>query len=193
MTTVSVRRVPDYNDEALYRAVCSHFEVLQVDRDLTPETRVLLKPNLLSGRDPALAVTTHPALLRAISRRLRELGVKRIVLADSPGGVYTAYALRKAYAASRFNTLSDVLTLNENTDSSAMNGFNIIQPVLDADFIINCPKLKTHGLTTLSAGVKNLFGCIPGLQKPEWHYLRPSVETFSEMLIDLAETVKPSL
>ncbi|MDD3214580.1 MAG: DUF362 domain-containing protein, partial [Eubacteriales bacterium] len=42
-------------------------------------------------------------------------------------------------------------------------------------------------------GVKNLFGCIPGLQKPEWHYLRPSVETFSEMLIDLAETVKPSL
>lgn len=193
MPTVSVRRVPGYDDEGLYRAVCGHFESLQVERDLTPETRVLLKPNLLSGRDPSLAVTTHPALLRAVARRLRELGVTQILLADSPGGVYTASALRKAYAASRFDTLSDVLTLNENTDSIAKNGFHIIQPVCDADFIINCPKLKTHGLTTMSAGVKNLFGCIPGLQKPEWHYLRPTVETFSDMLIDLAETVKPAL
>lgn len=193
MPTVSVRRVAAYDPEALYRAVCDHFEALGVERDLTPDTRVLLKPNLLAGRDPSLAVTTHPAVLYAIARRLRELGVKHITLADSPGGVYTAANLRKVYAACKLTTLSDVLTLNEDTTSGEKDGFSIIRPVLDADFIINCPKLKTHGLTTMSAGVKNLFGCIPGLKKPEYHCVRPTIESFTVLLLDLCEAVKPHL
>ena len=76
MPTVSVRRVPEYDADALYTAVCAHFETLEIEKDLTPDTRVLLKPNLLAGRDPSLAVTTHPAFLAAILRRLKELGVK---------------------------------------------------------------------------------------------------------------------
>jgi hypothetical protein len=32
---------------------------------------------------------------------------------------------------------------------------------LEADGIINLPKLKTHGQMTLSLGVKNLFDCVP--------------------------------
>ena len=193
MPIVSVRRVADYEPEALYRAVCAHFEALDVATGLTPETRVLLKPNLLAGRDPALAVTTHPALLRAIARRLRELGVTHITLADSPGGLYSPASLRKVYAACKLTGLSDVLTLNEDCKSEERNGFAIIRPVLEADLIINCPKLKTHGLTVMSAGVKNLFGCIPGLKKPELHYQKPTVEAFTAMLLDLCETVKPQL
>lgn len=65
--------------------------------------------------------------------------------------------------------------------------------MLEADYIIDCCRLKTHGLTVMSGAVKNLFGCIPGLKKPEWHCLRPTVEAFSDMLIDLCETVKPNL
>ena len=48
-------------------------------------------------------------------------------------------------------------------------------------------------MTTLSAGIKNLFGTIPGLQKPEMHYTYPDKATFSGMLVDLAETVAPTL
>jgi len=191
MPTVSVRRVKAYDDDALYRAVCGHFEALSPH--LTPDTRVLLKPNLLAARTPALAVTTHPALLRAVAVRLRELGVKHITLADSPGGVYTAAALRKTYAACEYLPLVDCLTLNENVGFHTKGRFSIIDPVLEADFVINCPKLKTHGLTVMSGGVKNLFGCVPGLQKPEQHCLHPSIEGFADMLLDLAETVKPSL
>ena len=193
MHTVSVRRVPNYDAGALYQAVCEHFEATDVARDLTPDTRVLLKPNLLAGRDPSLAVTTHPAVLHALARRLRELGVRSIVLADSSGGLYTPAAQRKIYAACGLNPLADVLTLNEDVSVGERNGFPILKPVLDADFIINCPKLKTHGLTVMTAGVKNLFGCIPGLKKPEMHCLKPNVEDFAEMLLDLCETVRPSL
>jgi Pyruvate/2-oxoacid:ferredoxin oxidoreductase delta subunit len=85
------------------------------------------------------------------------------------------------------------MELNEDVSFGSKGGFSIIRPVLDADFIINCPKLKTHGLTVMSGGVKNLFGCVPGLQKPEQHCLHPSVEGFSEMLLSLAETVRLDL
>ena len=48
-------------------------------------------------------------------------------------------------------------------------------------------------MTVLSGGVKNLFGCVPGLQKPEMHLRLPDADRFSDMLIDLALLVKPDL
>ncbi len=191
MPIVSVRRVKEYDDEALYRSVADHFEALSVS--IPPDARVLLKPNLLAGRASSLAITTHPAVLRAVARRLKDTGVKRIILADSPSGVYTPAALRKVYAACEYLPLAEHMELNEDVSYGAKGGFSIIRPVLDADFVINCPKLKTHGLTVMSAGVKNLFGCVPGLQKPEQHCLHPSIEGFADMLLDLAGTVAPSL
>jgi len=193
MPTVSILKTERYDEAALDKAIAAHFETLNVAGDLKPGMKVLIKPNLLTGRDPAKAVTTHPAVLRAVAKWLRAHGVENITLADSPGGMYTPALLRKFYAASGFDTLEDLLVLNEDCSSSEKNGFNLLTPVLEADYIINCCKLKTHGLTVMSAGVKNLFGCIPGLQKPEWHAKRPTVEGFSNMLIDLCETVKPDL
>lgn len=193
MPLVSVQTVDSYDDVLLDRAVSAHFERLNVARDLTPETRVLLKPNLLAARDPSLAITTHPALLTAVARWLRAHGVKNITLADSPGGVYTPAALRKLYAVCGLEPLKGLVTLNEDVSSGQRNGFTLITPALEADYIIDCAKLKTHGLTVMTAGVKNLFGCIPGLKKPEWHCMRPTLSGFSDMLIDLCESVKPNL
>ena len=193
MPIVSVLKTERYDETLLDRAISQHFEALHVADDLKPGMKVLLKPNLLTGRDPSMAVTTHPALLRAVAKWLRAHGIEHITLADSPGGLYTPAALRKVYAACQLTQLSDVLTLNEDCTHGEKNGFSILTPVLEADYIINCAKLKTHALTVMSAGVKNLFGCIPGLQKPEWHARRSTLDGFCGMLIDLCETVKPDL
>lgn len=154
---------------------------------------VLLKPNLLAARDPALAVTTHPEVLAAVARWLRAHGISKITLADSPGGVYSAAMLKKLYAACGLSPLEGLLHLNLDVSSGRRDGFTLITPVLEADYIINCAKLKTHGLTVMTAGVKNLFGCIPGLKKPEWHCLRPTIGAFSDLLVDLCQTVAPQI
>ena len=193
MTLVSVQRAERYEPERLDRAIAAHFEQLGVEKDLRPGMRVLIKPNLLAGRDPATAVTTHPEVLAAVGRWLRAHGIENITLADSPGGVYTPSMLRKVYAACGLEQLRPLMTLNEDVSHGTRGGFDIITPVLEADYIINCAKLKTHGLTTMTAGVNNLFGCIPGLQKPEWHCRQPSLEGFANALIDLCETVKPDI
>ncbi len=71
--------------------------------------------------------------------------------------------------------------------------FNLIEPVHEADFIIDLPKIKTHVMTGMSCAVKNLFGTVPGLQKAELHMRFPEKQAFGEMLVDLCETVRPSL
>ena len=48
-------------------------------------------------------------------------------------------------------------------------------------------------MTGVSAGIKNLFGVIPGLEKPQLHYMWPDIEDFSNMLLEIARTVKPDL
>ena len=85
MSLISVQKTPGYNPALLRQAVDAHFAALRVEEDLFPGMRVLLKPNLLAGRKPEQAVTTHPALIQAVADWLRERGVEEITLADSPG------------------------------------------------------------------------------------------------------------
>ncbi len=70
----------------------------------------------------------------------------------------------------------------------------IDQTVLEAEVIINLPKLKTHSLTLLTLGVKNLFGCIPGPRKALWHLKAgEDRKTFAKILVDVYQIIQPSL
>jgi ferredoxin len=70
----------------------------------------------------------------------------------------------------------------------------IAEDALAADVLINCPKLKTHCQMLMTLGVKNMFGCVVGLRKPEWHF-RTGVdrELFARLLVQIYATVKPDI
>ncbi len=200
MSLISVRKTPSYSPGLLREAVDFHFAALGVEKDLRPGMKVLLKPNLLAARKPEQVVTTHPALVQAVIDWLRERGIRDITLADSPGGPYNEIRLRSVYAASKMDTLTGV-TLNSDTSSAQVDQpqgkichrFPVIDPVRQADYVINLPKVKTHGMTVVSLGIKNLFGVIPGLEKPAIHCRYPGWEEFAGMLLDLASLVRPSV
>jgi len=201
MSIVSVKKVNDYNEELLYDAVEEHFSVLGLNDKINAGMKVVIKPNLLSARKPEAVATTHPAVVLAIAKKLRSLGVSDIVVADSPGGPHVAAALSTVYSACGYKAIGDHVDLNYSVEWNEVKtqeglyvqSFNIIEPICNADYIINVAKLKTHALTGMSGGVKNLFGCIPGLQKPEMHYRFPEIKGFSNMLVDLCETVAPDV
>ena len=201
MALVSVRRTETYDETAVKAAVEAHFEALGLMADLHPGMKVLIKPNLLAAHKPERGATTHPSVVGAIVGWLRARGITDIIIADSPGGTYRPAGLKAVYDACGYTTLGASARLNDNTDFTSVQcpegfvnrSFNIIQPILEADYIINFAKLKTHGLTTVSAGVKNLFGSIPGLQKPELHFKYPDIGDFCRMLVELALVVKPNL
>jgi uncharacterized protein (DUF362 family) len=70
----------------------------------------------------------------------------------------------------------------------------IARDILDADVVINLPKLKTHQMMGLTCGVKNLFGAIIGMRKPRLHLQAGTNKGFfALMLLELAEYIAPAL
>ena len=188
--------------EELADAVERIFTLSLAARRLGPQSCVLLKPNLLAKHPPEHAVTTHPAVVEAVVRALRRRGVERILLADSCGGLYNEGGMRALYRVSGLTELCgrlgvelwDKTTSAPRTCAGALvHEFNLITPVHLCDFIIDLPKFKTHVMTGMTAAVKNLFGCIPGLQKAEMHMRFPDRERFGQMLCDLAGAIAPDL
>lgn len=193
--------VSEYKEELIYPAVCKAMEALDIAKDIHPGLKVAIKPNLIMAKSPEFPVTTHPLVIKAVARWLHEHGVEDIVLAESAGGLYNAEYMKNIYRACGVKQLEPEITLNMDFSAKTVNcpdgfsnhSFHIITPVLEADYVINICKLKTHSMTGYSGGIKNLFGTIPGLEKPQMHYLWPDIHDFSRMLLELAQTVNPQL
>ena len=201
---VIVQRANSYDQAQIDSAVEAVFAALPAVGRLGAGSHVLLKPNLLAKHPPEHAVTTHPAVITAVIRAVHRRGVplSQIVLADSMGGVYNPTLMKAAYHASGMEQACRAEGIEcytgckwqlRKTNGALVQEFSLIQPVLEADFIIDLPKLKTHVMTGYTGAVKNLFGCIPGLQKAEWHTRFSDRERFGNMLIDLLQTVQPDM
>lgn len=200
MNQVSLLAAENYTPYLLDHTIEEHFRLLALDELFHAGMRVTLKPNLLMKRTPDEATTTHPEMVAAVARALKRRGVSDITLADSPGGPYTPALLSSIYKASGMAAMAqrEGVKLNLGTACCEVPSgrqrvavFNLIEPVVETDLVVNLCKLKTHCMTGLSGAVKNLFGCVPGLQKPEFHYRFQNPADFCDMLVDLCETVRP--
>lgn len=156
--------------------------------------RVVIKPNLVSRKNPDEAATTHPQVLRAVIDAVEKRGAE-VIIAESPGGAYNPAVLKSVYSGCGITDAVEGTGARLNYDCSfkevqyhegrTMKSFPIIMPLLDADLIISLPKLKTHAMTSYTGGVKNLFGAIPGTHKAELHFRLDDRKAFCSMLVDL--------
>jgi uncharacterized protein (DUF362 family)/Pyruvate/2-oxoacid:ferredoxin oxidoreductase delta subunit len=197
MSTVSLTHCDSY-DADLSAALRALLEPLGgMAAFVSPGQTVLIKPNMLTDRDPEQAVTTHPALVRAVIRAVREAGGKPCV-GDSPA---SAVKVERVMERTGFIALCREehvpLIQFESAGSEAVENsgfaFNIAKPVRDADVIINMPKVKTHVLTTLTAAVKNTYGTIPGYQKALLHKRFANPHDFGKLMWAIYHSVRPSL
>ena len=206
ISTVSLVRCQNYDNSNIEAAVKKALELIGgIERYVKPGDRVLLKINLLTGDVPEKAVTTHPAIVRAMIHQVKAAG--GIPQVGDCSGYEGASNPKRYFAACRSSGIMQVceeekvelLHLSaESVDAKNASGrvfksFILSKQVLHADVLISLPKLKTHGLTLFTGGVKNNFGCITGLNKAKIHLRAQDPETFSQMLVDLLGTVRPDL
>lgn len=195
---VSLVKCADYDRDRTHAAVRDAVDLLGGMRAFVkPGERVLIKPNLLKGKPPDAAVTTHPEIVRSVIRLVHEAGGIALV-GDSPG----MGDIRKVCdKAGILDVVSEegaaLVSLDEAVEvknRGRFQRFEVARAACEADVIINLPKLKTHGMTTLTGAVKNIFGCIPGKRKVQWH-LKTGVhhEHFMTMLVELCALLKPRL
>ena len=186
----------EYDDPALKRAV---FGLLDRIASLRIEkgARVLIKPNFLAPARPERAMTTHPLVLRAAVEYVLDKGGRPLV-ADSPGmGTFERLLREGGYAEALKGLDVEVRPFKETVRVDIGEPFGrieIAREALEADVVVNLPKLKTHTQMLLTVGVKNLFGCIVGLKKPEWH-MRSGVDRhmFARLLVQhLRAAVNPA-
>ncbi|MGL5194368.1 MAG: DUF362 domain-containing protein, partial [Chroococcales cyanobacterium] len=80
------------------------------------------------------------------------------------------------------------------TDATEFNHLRLSKEAMEADVVINLPKVKSHVQLTMTMGVKNLFGCVPGKMKAWWHLeAGKDVNRFGEMLVETARAISPNL
>jgi uncharacterized protein (DUF362 family)/Pyruvate/2-oxoacid:ferredoxin oxidoreductase delta subunit len=163
---------------------------------ITPDTRVLIKPNLLSPATPQQAVLTHPHIVKAAVEYVLHRGAHPRV-SDSPAMGSFAKILKISGIGDAVKE-SDVICKEFEISASIDIGepfrtIEIAEDAINADIVINLPKLKTHSQMLLTLGVKNMFGCIIGYRKPEWH-LRTGVNRalFAKLLVLIYQRIKPS-
>ena len=168
-----------------------------LERLLEGAETVLVKPNLLSPRPPEEAVTTHPAVVRAVVEALAAAGVRQIWVGDSCAG---------AHPDDKLWEKTGLLEALEGSGAELKSFIADVRPwkrgarpfpapawLPEVDLIVNVPKLKTHGLTMLTCGVKNMYGMVSGSAKAAYHAQYPSPRAMSEFLAEVYGVFRPAL
>ena len=199
---VWLSRCGGYEPEELLRQVEEAFTALGVWEELRPGMQVVLKPNLVMSSKPEAAIATHPALVAAVGKCVQKAGGK-VLIAESPGGPYTPAAMKAVFRGCGYTGMAKDCGFALYTECKSREvtlpgarrckQLSVAEPFLTRDYLIDLCKLKTHGMVGFSGAVKNLFGAVPGLQKPELHCRFPEKGPFSEMLVDLCDFLQPDL
>ena len=194
---------------SLIRAQSYHLAALQTSLEqvlkplggmaafVKPGDRVLLKPNLLTGARPTKECTTRPELIYAVAQQVRQVGGEPF-LGDSPA-FGSAYGVAKANGLLPLAQDLDLPIVELHgqryaTDSPDFDHLRLSKEAMAADVIINLPKVKSHVQLTVTLGVKNLFGCVPGKMKAWWHMeAGQDVQRFGTMLVETTRLLNPAL
>ena len=207
---VAIVRCEGYDQEKVNLAVREAVGLcLEPGWEASVREPVLVKPNVLSPRRPETGICTHPTVLKAVIALLQEAGAKEIAVGDSSGGSgvkpsITDKALEVSGLADAAREMgakvsgfdhgeavsvpnprgpqARPLALSRSAVEAARNGW-----------LVSVPKLKTHALTVLTGAVKNLFGTVPGAAKRETHRQNPTIEEFSNALLDIVEALPAKL
>ncbi|MBM4349790.1 MAG: DUF362 domain-containing protein [Deltaproteobacteria bacterium] len=197
---VSIVKCQTYDEKEVLKALRRSIDLIGgINSFVKRGDRVLLKPNLLYGKSPEKAVTTHPSIIRGVIQIVRENGGIPI-LGDSPG-LGSALRVSENSGIKRVADAMDCPIVEFNrpvlppeSKGRIFKNIEIDQAVFEADVIINLPKWKTHAQMLLTLGVKNLFGCVPGPRKALWHLKAgEDHKLFAQMLVDIYHMIQPAL
>jgi uncharacterized protein (DUF362 family) len=167
-----------------------------LDDLVSPGDTVIIKPNLLAPASPSQGATTDYRVCKSLADQVIERGGKPIIAEGSAIGADTEESIK----ASRYDTLRslgyEVLDLKTTKTikipvprGTAVTELSIPEVVLNADAIINVPKMKTHDQALATLCIKNMKGILPDTLKKKFHTTYGVFRAVAE----LSTVVKPAL
>ncbi|MCY7273093.1 MAG: DUF362 domain-containing protein [Phormidesmis sp. CAN_BIN44] len=196
--SVSLIRATSYDRTQLRTSIKTLLEPFGgISAFVKPGDRVLLKPNLLTGARPTKECVTRPEIVYEVARLVQEVGGKPF-LGDGPAfGSARGVAKANGYLPLIEELGLPIVEFSGKRYEVVGEDFNhllLSKEAMEADVVINLPKVKSHVQLTLTMGVKNLFGCVPGKMKAWWHMeAGKDQERFGAMLVETARAINPNL
>ncbi len=197
MSKVVIQECKNYEPENVIEKINAAVEILGGwDKFVKPHDKVLLKVNLIGPKTSESAAVTHAEFVRAMVRILKGRNCN-VWIGDSSGGAIAGIApTAQSFKVAGYERVAEeegaeiknfdregVFTVKP--ESRCEETMHIARPMVDADVVINLPKLKTHSAQIFSGAVKNVFGCIPGLKKAKYHKMAPNPNDFGQIICDI--------
>ena len=196
---VALVRCEEYDADRVYQAVLKGISLIGgISAYVKPGERIVLKPNCMFGIAPQKSVTTHPAVFSAVGKILLENGAG-VSFGDLPGFGGSEISLKRSGLKGAADDLGIPLAdfdhgkSVEHKNALLIKRMTVANGVLELDGLVSLPKLKTHALVRFTGAIKNQFGCIPGLLKPQFHVKLIDPYDFATMLVDINTLVRPRL
>lgn len=195
----AVKICKTYDPEAVRSTIEAQFELLGgVEQFVRRGQRVLLKPNLIVPKPAEIPAQTHPEVIFAVAGIVKDAGAIPIV-GDSPAWSNTHGCLKAMGIIERLEKLgAEIVNLDQPVRMRIENTpVGLSRIALEADAIINLPKLKAHQQLTATFAFKNIYGCVCGLggkEKAYWHFARgKEFEPFCRMIVGIYRKLNPVL
>lgn len=194
--TIAVTRTFDGVEEAAHRVIA---QVGGMESVLRGAKMAILKPNFVAGRNASTGSTTSFALLKAVAEEVRACGAEPI-LCETPGTEFDREATYTILGVEKFCEENGIRILRVDPEGGEEDWMELhpasakklrrfrVPRILKEARLINLPVLKTHVVSMMTLGMKNVMGILP---RPD----RRAMHTFGidQSIVDMNFGLKPDL
>ncbi len=198
---VFIGRANEYNAE-LVSLIGDGLTTLGITGSEVRGKRILLKPNLVETAVGEPHINTNPTVVVAAAEVFRRLDAREVIVAEGQGHRRDSRLVLDESGMGRALEEAGIPFVDLNHDDFAaidnrgswteLTTLYLPRTVLEADFVVSMPKLKTHHWAGVTCAMKNLFGVMPGVvygwPKNVLHY-----HGIPQSILDINATVRPSL
>lgn len=157
---------------------------------------VLVKVNFITTKRWDTGATTDPIIVEALIQKVREIGGRVYVVesdatttrADRAAEATGMLSLCESYGVDFINLskVDDKVKI-KIPDHETLGEITVPKIVLESH-IVSAAKMKTHSETTVTLGLKNMFGLLPDRLKGKYH-----LKGISKVIVDINTVLKPAL
>lgn len=196
---ISIVKIKGEGMEPVRAAVRNSVELLGSPlKGIGPQSKVVIKPNMCADDISwCTGVVTNPSVVRAVCDMVLERNPKEIVIAEAisvgldgkKGFSFLGYdEIARATGAKLVDLYDEEFVQVPVRDAKLHRTIEVAKDVLDADFLIVVPVMKTHVATGISVCMKCLMGVISAEQKKKFHFFG-----LAQSIVDLNSVIKPDL
>ena len=193
---IAMSKVAVVKGERDHEPVFRALDLIDYKKALEGRDRALVKVNFITTKTWDTGATTDPLVVEAIIHKLREIPIE-VYVVESDATITNADKAFKATGMKEMCERNGVGWINlrhagDKVEIPVTDGYTFdkikVPRIVTESAIISAAKLKTHSQTSVTLGMKNMFGVLPDKFKGKFHR-----RGMHKVVADINTVVKPAL